>query len=126
MDPDIWPLRVGVRHYRQPKRDSNRGASWAEQSAQSGGVIGQQQSQKSYRSHFNPPSLAQQSHNPHQYFHQHTVPGYNPSQQYLPPPHQVPQQHQRPEQPVYQIPPVQGIPVQNRFVMEGFPTNVCN
>ena len=68
MDPDIWPLRVGVRHYRQPKRDNNRGASWAEQSAQSGGVIGQQQSQRSYRPHFNPPPhLPQQSHSSHQY-----------------------------------------------------------
>ena len=124
MDPDIWPLRVGVRHYRQPKRDNNRGASWAEQSAQSGGVIGQQQSQRSYRPHLNPPSLPQQSHGAHQYYQQ--PPGYYP-QQYLPPPHQVAQpQHHRPEQPAYQVPSVQGIPVQNRFVMEGFPTNVCN
>ena len=125
MDPDIWPLRVGVRHYRQPKRDNYRGASWAEQSAQSGGVIDQQQSQRSYRSHFNNPNLAQQSRNSHQYYQQHTAPGYHPPQQYPPVPHQVPQ-FPRPEQPVYQIPPVHGVPVQNRFVMEGFPTNVCN
>ena len=107
-----------MRHYRQPKRDNNRGASWAEQSAQSGGVIGQQQSQRSYRPHSNPPqSLQPQSHN---YYHQqHAAPGYHP-QHYLPPLHQVPGHHQ-PEQSVYQ-----GIPVQNRFVMEGFPTNVCN
>ena len=33
MDPEIWPLRVGVRHYRQPRRDQNKGTSWTEQSA---------------------------------------------------------------------------------------------
>ena len=27
MNPEMWPLRVGVRHYRQPRRDQNRGTS---------------------------------------------------------------------------------------------------
>ena len=30
MSPDVWPFRVGVRHYRQPKRDQNI-TSWAQQ-----------------------------------------------------------------------------------------------
>ena len=46
MDPGVWPYRVGVRHFRAPKR-SRQGAgdgSWASQSAQSGGRLEQGQS----------------------------------------------------------------------------------
>ena len=45
MDPDMWPYRVGVRHYRAPQR-SRQGAgdgSWASQSAQSGGRLDHRQ-----------------------------------------------------------------------------------
>ena len=47
MDPDMWPYRVGVRHYRAPQR-SRQGAgdgSWASQSAQSGGRLDHRQNQ---------------------------------------------------------------------------------
>ena len=36
MKPEVWPYRVGVRHYK-PKRRTN--PSWNDQSAQSGGNI---------------------------------------------------------------------------------------
>ena len=38
MNPDIWPLRVGVRHFRAPfHKPASNGTSWASQSSQSGG-----------------------------------------------------------------------------------------
>ena len=116
MSPDVWPFRVGVRHYRQPRRDLNT-TSWAQQSAQSGGVLGQQQ----------PPRARQNSNRyPHpQQFNQ------NPHIQY-----QLPPQFQRPDQypqsiPVQQYPTVfpgtmTAVPVQNRFVVDGFSSNLSN
>ena len=38
MQPDIWPYRVGVRHYRPPKR-SLQGPSWQQQSSMAGGIV---------------------------------------------------------------------------------------
>ena len=41
MNPEVWPFRVGVRHFRAPKR-SRQGAddsSWANQSSQAGGRL---------------------------------------------------------------------------------------
>ena len=38
MNPDLWPLRVGVRHFRAPSSRSANGNSWASQSSQSGGI----------------------------------------------------------------------------------------
>ena len=41
MNPEFWPSRVGVRHYRAPQRP-RQGAgdgSWASQSSQSGGRL---------------------------------------------------------------------------------------
>lgn len=42
MNPDMWPFRVGVRHYKPDSRRSTReggSMSWQEQSAQSGGRL---------------------------------------------------------------------------------------
>ena len=36
MNPDIWPYRVGVRHYRAPKKQN---MSWKSQSQKSGGQV---------------------------------------------------------------------------------------
>ena len=35
MKPEVWPYRVGVRHFKPPRR--NQGMSWNEQSEQAGG-----------------------------------------------------------------------------------------
>ena len=40
MDPEVWPYRVGVRHFKPPKR-SRQGMTWNEQSQQNGGQVGQ-------------------------------------------------------------------------------------
>ena len=40
MNPEVWPYRVGVRHFKPPKR-SRQGMSWQEQSQQNGGQTGQ-------------------------------------------------------------------------------------
>ena len=118
MDPEIWPLRVGVRHYRQPRRDQNKGTSWTEQSAQSGGVMGQQQSQ---RYHQNSNRYSQQFQGPPQYNQQAQSSNQYPPQQ----PQQYPQQPNMPQyQPVYQA--MTAVPVQNRFVADGFSNNVFN
>ena len=42
MNPDVWPYRVGVRHYIPPKRKPYQN-SWEAQSAQAGGRINPQQ-----------------------------------------------------------------------------------
>jgi hypothetical protein len=115
MNPEIWPLRVGVRHYRQPRREQNRGSSWAEQSAQSGGVLGQQHPQ---RYHQNSNRQSQQFQGPSQYNQQAQYP-----QQYQGPP-QYPQQPLPQYQPVYQA--MTAVPVHNRFVADIFSNNVFN
>ena len=114
MSPDVWPFRVGVRHYRQPRRDQNV-TSWAQQSAQSGGVLGQQHAQ---RVRHNSIRYQQQQHQ-------------NPHSQY-----QFPPQFHRPDQfsqsvPIQSYPAVfpgtmTAVPVQNRFVVDGFSGNVSN
>ena len=41
MNPEVWPYRVGVRHYKAPRR--KEGMSWNEQSKQAGsGQVGSQ------------------------------------------------------------------------------------
>ena len=37
MNPEIWPYRVGVRHFKPPRR--SQGMSWQHQSQQSGGNV---------------------------------------------------------------------------------------
>ena len=121
MNPEMWPLRVGVRHFRQPRKDQNKGTPWAEQSAQSGGVMGQHQSQ---RSQFNSQKQSRQFQGNSQYNQQHQVPYQYPPQYHGPP--QYAQQSQVPQyQPVYQA-MTAAVPVQNRFVADGFSNNVFN
>ena len=36
MKPEVWPYRVGVRHYKPPRRNA-QGMSWKQQSQQTGG-----------------------------------------------------------------------------------------
>ena len=38
MNPEIWPYRVGVRHYKPPRRN---GISWQQQTSQGGGHVNQ-------------------------------------------------------------------------------------
>ena len=38
MNPEIWPYRVGVRHYKPPRRN---GISWQQQTSQGGGYVNQ-------------------------------------------------------------------------------------
>jgi hypothetical protein len=90
MKPEMWPLRVGVRHFRQPRRDQNKGTSWSEQSAQSGGVVGQQHHQRAgYQSN----GKSQQA---------QPRPQYPQQPQY--PPQYPPQFHQQPQGPQFQQP----------------------
>ena len=42
LNPDVWPYRVAVRHYRAPRRDRTTG-SWQAQSGRSGGQISAEQ-----------------------------------------------------------------------------------
>ena len=59
MDPEMWPYRVGVRHFKPPKR-SRQGMTWQDQSRQNGGRVdgGQHNQQRegrrerNQRSHF--------------------------------------------------------------------------
>ena len=37
LKPEVWPYRVGVRHYRAPRREDKVGLVWTEQSRRSGG-----------------------------------------------------------------------------------------
>ena len=72
MNPEVWPFRVGVRHYRAPQR-ARPGAgdgSWASQSAQAGGRLedgaGQMhaesgQGRRQHREFKNPSSRQQQT-----------------------------------------------------------------
>ena len=138
-------LRVGVRHYRQPRGEQNTGTTWAEQAARSGGVIGQQQSQRSSRpsqgqyqqsqgrsqfhqqgqgrskypqQHPGHSQYTQQSQGHHQYPQQY-------QQQYLRPQYQQQSQQMYPQMPVMQMP--QGnLNIENRFVADGFATDVWN
>ena len=41
MNPEVWPYRVGVRHFKPP-RMSRQGPSWQDQVKQGGGQVGQQ------------------------------------------------------------------------------------
>ena len=41
MNPQVWPYRVGVRHYKPPRR--KEGMSWNEQAKQAGGGQGDSQ-----------------------------------------------------------------------------------
>jgi hypothetical protein len=122
IDPEMWPLRVGVRHYRQPRRDQNKGTSWAEQAAQSGGVMGQQQSQRrpTQHCHGQPQGHPQYHQQPHA--HKQYPTQYHGPPQYQ---HQGPQ-YQQQSQPLYQPVNAVPVPVQNRFVADGFATNVFN
>ena len=43
LNPEVWPYRVGVRHYKAPRRDRSEG-SWQGQSERSGGHINRQAS----------------------------------------------------------------------------------
>ena len=36
MDPEVWPYRVGIRHFK-PQRRNKQGMSWEQQSQQNGG-----------------------------------------------------------------------------------------
>ena len=44
LKPEVWPYRVAVRHYRQPRRERVEG-SWQRQSEQSGGQVHRDQGQ---------------------------------------------------------------------------------
>ena len=46
MDPEIWPYRVGVRHFKPPKR-SRQGMTWKEQAEQQNGGQARQHNQRS-------------------------------------------------------------------------------
>ena len=122
MDPDIWPLRVGVRHYRQPRREQNTGTSWNEQADKSGGVINQNQQNKSFQNtqiRYQQNQYHQQSQGPPQYPNQHQryyqQPQGNPVYQ---------QQYQRPPQ--YPHHRQENLDIQNRFVVDGFSNDVYN
>ena len=39
LKPEVWPYRVGVRHYRPPRRPDRDASGWQDQSRQSGGNI---------------------------------------------------------------------------------------
>ena len=43
MNPDVWPLRVGVRYFRAPRRQNTEGSDWQSQSNQSGGNLSENQ-----------------------------------------------------------------------------------
>ena len=136
MTPEVWPYRVGVRHYIPPKRKPQ---TWQAQSAQLGGLInppqqprignqgggkiynsaglqGYQRQQQGSHQHLQPqvPGTVQ-----HQYLVQQPgqVPG--PAQHGYPGQH--PGQAQQFAQP--RVPPVghySGVITQNRFAVEGF------
>ena len=40
MDPEVWPYRVGIRHFK-PQRRSRQGMSWEQQTQQNGGHVNQ-------------------------------------------------------------------------------------
>ena len=116
MSPDVWPFRVGVRHYRQPRRDQNI-TTWAQQSAQSGGVLGQQQ----------PPRPRLNSHRFSQQYNQTS----NNNQYQFPPQYLGPAQYPQPVHgqqypPVFPGPTMTAVPIQNRFVVDGFSSNISN
>ena len=46
MNPDIWPLRVGVRYFRAPRRQNSDGNDWESQSKQSGGSFNGQRGER--------------------------------------------------------------------------------
>ena len=105
LDPEMWPLRVGIRHYRQPR---NKGPSWTEQANRAGGVINQQP--PSYHRH---PQYNQQPHRhpnyPQQFHSHHQLPNQYQPQQYAQPPQT--QEH---------------LVLEYRFVQDGFRTEVWN
>ena len=78
MKPDIWPYRVGVRHFKPPRRT---GLNWQQQSSQSGGnllnppqsAIGRQTSQQQF--HQNGGNVTQQSQSHHGSQQSLNVPG---------------------------------------------------
>ena len=39
LNPEVWPFRVGVRHYRQPRRSDRADDGWRGQSGRSGGHV---------------------------------------------------------------------------------------
>ena len=118
MDPDIWPLRVGVRHYRQPRRDQNTGNSWNDQTNKSGGVINQQRStQRRY------PQQQQYQPQPQGQQQQH----YNQQPRYYQQPQGYPQyQQQYQRQPQFPQHGQENLDLNNRFVVDGFATDVYN
>jgi hypothetical protein len=139
MNPDMWPLRVGVRLYRQPRRDQNNGTSWSDQSDRAGGVINPPQ-QKRPQLH---PRNQKQSQGQYQSQHQNMGNPQYPQQpaqgnpQYPQYQAQYPQLHpvysqqshgyaQYDQQRQAQYPPQQIPFTQNRFEVTGFETNVCN
>ena len=143
MNPDMWPLRVGVRHYRQPRRDQNNGTSWSDQSDRAGGVINpqqqqqkrpqlpprnQRQSQGQYQSQH--PQYPQQPAQGNPQYPQYQAQGNTQYSQLHPVYSQQPQQShgyaQYDQQRPAQYPPQQIPFTQNRFEVTGFETNVCN
>jgi galactitol-specific phosphotransferase system IIB component len=48
MDPEVWPYRVGVRHFKPPRR-SRQGMTWNEQSQQNGGQVGKHHQRLLYK-----------------------------------------------------------------------------
>lgn len=118
MNPDVWPYRVGVRHFIPPKRKPQQQQSWEAQSAQAGGRINPQQQQRGYRGHH--------SHN-----------GYNQGYGSYGQQHQQKYAGQGPQQPEGQYQqagqyqygpgvPQPGVITQNRFNVDGFAREVPN
>ena len=79
MNPDIWPLRVGVRHFRQPRRDQSNRLSWQDQANKSGGMINQLRTVQDRSNHQNEQQQLRQPQFPYyqnQYHHAQVHHGY--------------------------------------------------
>ena len=108
MKPENWPLRVGVRHYRQPR---NTGSSWSEQAGRPGGFINQHQ--QSGHQHQHPQEDRQQQGYKQRLYHHQSQP--------------YPAHHQKYQEPSqYQNQRCDSLELQNRFVTEGFANEVYN
>ena len=124
MDPNNWPLRVGVRHYRQPRRDANGRQNWSDQSKVTGGFVDNQNQRNSMRQNHN-----NIGNNNHQANNNHYV-NNNQQQSYRYPQNfGQPQNYQLPYPPIsspqYNFSYQQnGFDLQNRYVVSGFHSDV--
>ena len=109
MNPDVWPYRVGVRHYIPPKRNPQN--SWQQQSAQSGGRINPQQ---------------QRDHYGRQYQGQGQYPQHGNGRSSGAPGQAEHQQQQQPKVPLPGNQSDNGVGTHNRFTAEGFEQEVSN